>query len=120
MMGRNKGYETLSHSCNSAGQGYDNLINAVFVQAYDDLTSAIRKACRFHAMAKAETRTMLKWKLQDEAARYMRDANALKKWFREVMPCWRDINPQLVIDRAYKECENDTEAVFATDPKSQG
>ncbi len=111
-MGRNRGYEQLSHSCNSIDQAYDNLINAVFVQAYDDLVRTIRKACRLLAVAKNEKRTMLKWSIQDEASRYMRDANSLKKWFRDVMPCWRDIDPQRVIDQAYKECEHDTETVF--------
>ena len=82
----------FTHECTTPGEGAQNLINAVFHQAHNDLVRMIRKAYRMAMQAKHEDRTFVRWKMEDDAARY-----------REVLPMWRDINPQLIIDHAYQE-----------------
>lgn len=113
-------YDQLMHRCNSIPMAYENLVNAIFHQAYEDLVVLIRKGCRKLKEAREEPRTFLRWELHDQAMRYMKEANYLKGWFREVMPAWRDINPDRVIEQAYKECKDDTEAVFGSSAITKG
>lgn len=119
-MMKTQSYEQIIHQCKNIDGGYENVINAVFKQGYDDLVALIRKSYRFMLLSKLEKRTMLKWELHDEAMRAIRDTNALCDWFRVVMPMWRDIDPERIIKQAYKECEDDTEAVFAAVKSAQG
>ena len=93
----------FTHECTTPDEGAQNLINAIFHQAHNDLVRMIRKAYRMAMQAKHEDRTFVRWNMEDDAARYMREVNSLKRWFREVLPMWRDINPQLIIDHAYEE-----------------
>lgn len=93
----------FTHECNTPEEGCQNLINAVFHESYNELVRTIRKAYRMALQAKRETKTFVRWKMEDEAALYMHKVSYLKNWFREVLPIWRDINPQVIINRAYEE-----------------
>ena len=91
------------HDCSSPEEGCQNLINAVFHQAYYDLVRSLRNGYRMALQAEHEDRTMVRWKMEDAAAVHMNEANRLKKWFKDVLPIWREINPQIIITRAYVE-----------------
>ena len=111
-MRRPPSYDKIMHSCNTPGEGCQNLIASIFLQAYDDLVHTIRKGYRLALQAKREQRTMLRWKIEDEAAYYMKQANSLKGWFREVMPRWYDASPSKIIQRAYDEADADFSALM--------
>ena len=87
-------------------ENYDDLINAVFERAYDDLVEAYKK--RKEAIVRLKQSVTYK---QREAAEF--DIRCAEKkiewyvdWLKHVLPRWRDIDPQRIIDRA-KEVGNE-------------
>ena len=104
--------ENYTHECKDRQQGYDNLINAIFQQGYEDLVFLIRMSYKYLAKAHAAKTLVMYEDAKREANRYVSDVKYLENWFREIMPQWRNIEPQRIIDQAYKECENDAETVF--------
>lgn len=102
-----------NHKAGTRQEAYDNLVNSIFHQAYDDLVFMIRKSYRAIAAARSAQTPKLMLDARKEAQQYMHDAINLQKWFRQVMPMWRDVNVQRIIDKAYKDAEDDAEAIFA-------
>lgn len=84
--------------------GYDELINAVFEEAYDNLVSDYRRAKAFHRLALCEKGSKKRDAEKDEML-CIQDALYLEGWFREVLPCWRDIAPDRIIRRAREEAD---------------
>ena len=109
-------YESADN-LNSSYDCYENLVNAVFIQAYNDLVAAIRKAYRHKAKARSAPVSLIANDEHDKAKRAMKSAVYLADWMRDALPAWRDLDAQKIIDRAYKEAEGDAEALFTDGPK---
>ena len=86
---------------------YDDLVNAIFTQAYEDLVYAIDQEARCRRKLQKGGLGIGHYKetIMD-VKRYRHDMEELEKWFREVLPNWRDINPERIIKKAHKEVEN--------------
>lgn len=86
---------------------YDDLVNAVFSQAYEDLVYSIeqearsRRKLQYGGLGIGAYRDTIQ-----EVKRYRHDMEQLEKWFREVLPNWRDINPERIIKQAHQEVQN--------------
>ena len=107
-------YEDWSHAAKDINGAYENLVNAIFAQGYEDLVFCLRQMYRFLAMARDEKLGTAKRRdANNEARMFLRDAKSIEDWFRDVLPKWRDLDPVKIIDQAYRESENDAEAVFA-------
>lgn len=86
-------------------KNYDDLINAVFEATYDDLVEAIKKKNNAELrMKKADTEHRRK-----DAEYDLRCAEKKVEfyidWLKEVLPQWRDVDAEKIINRAKEVAE---------------
>lgn len=90
-------------------EAYDDLINAVFEVTYEDLVNAYRKE-RSAAQALRYAYTSAK---KNDAEYELR--NAIQKveyysnWLREVLPQWRNLDAEKIIERARWVANNEVD-----------
>jgi len=86
---------------------YDNIVNAIFTQAYEDLVFALQQEARNRRKLQYGHLPIGVYRNTIAIVRrYRADAEQLEDWFRTVLPNWRDINPEIFIRKAHSEVDN--------------
>lgn len=85
---------------------YDDLVNRVFEYAYLDLVNAIitKRTEEKLANSRAVTAAQSKKHLED-AQRAQHDIDRIEKWFEDVIPRFRDIDPKRFKEWATQEAD---------------
>ena len=91
---------------------YDDLVNAVFKQAYEDLVFALTEETRNRQRLQNGGLPIGIYKdTLNRVRMYRADVERLEDWFRNVLPNWRDINPDRIIKQAHAQVHGSIEFV---------
>lgn len=101
--------ENFFHGGESREEAYRNFVAAIFKQAFDDLVRDLRRMNKEAAAIRRRTGTHSDIM---EGHRKLRNASMSAKyneeWIRQILPHWMDIDPEVIIKRAYEVAKDDS------------